>query len=323
MRHRWEISEESRALLPARGESGRLNRRTRCNSGRDDDRNDGDETTPFFGGWRYTRREIVLALGGLWSSIIKDGDGTVQSSIRADCAVDIGCPMLYGPCRAFLVLENETGYSDAGKHVQSKVRRVADAIQPRVPRQRHDFEVFEFVLYNGVSDPATRRPLALNRHQSVRLSCYFPQFPNPKRLAMHTLSFENIPSLLQPILTPLFQSVKMSLEPLGLRLQQLNRVQEQIVALELPRALYAVNEVISESSELDFVLELLVSQALSAHGVFHCVLNHSLSLAAHRVVFQLNHTAREAAAELLGVVSENGLFDLNARKQTVRSGRHG
>jgi hypothetical protein len=44
MRHRWEISEESRALLPARGESGRLNRRTRCNSGCDDDRDDGDET---------------------------------------------------------------------------------------------------------------------------------------------------------------------------------------------------------------------------------------------------------------------------------------
>jgi hypothetical protein len=54
----------------------------------------------------------------------------------------------------------------------------------------------KFVLYNGVSDLATRRPLALNRHQSVKLSCYFPQFPNPNAIAMHTLSFENIPSLL-------------------------------------------------------------------------------------------------------------------------------
>jgi hypothetical protein len=51
--------------------------------------------------------------------------------------------MLYGPYRAFLVLENETAYSDAGKHVQSEVHRVADAIQPRVPRQRQDSEVFE------------------------------------------------------------------------------------------------------------------------------------------------------------------------------------
>lgn len=103
----------------------------------------------------------------------------------------------------------------------------------------------------------------------------------------------------------------MSLEPLRLGFEQFNRVEEQIVASELTSTLHREDEVIAESAEFDFVLELLVSQAFSADGVFHRVLDNSFGLACRGVFLELNDATRETTAEFLGVVSENWFLDLN------------
>lgn len=105
--------------------------------------------------------------------------------------------------------------------------------------------------------------------------------------------------------------VKMSLEPLRLGFEQFDRVEEQIIASELTSTLHREDEVIAESAEFDFVLELLVSQAFSADGVFHRVLDNSFGLACRGVFLELNDATRETTAEFLGVVSENWFLDLN------------
>src|SRR5690242_10690015 len=69
--------------------------------------------------------------------------------------------------------------------------------------------------------------------------------------------------------------VQPSLYPLRLDPQLLHALEEQLVALNLARALHAEDEVVAHTAQLDFILELRVPQALSAHGVVHGLIDKS------------------------------------------------
>jgi hypothetical protein len=77
--------------------------------------------------------------------------------------------------------------------------------------------------------------------------------------------------------------------------------------------------VVADTAELHLVFELVVAEALSRDGILHWVCNNSLLFTSSGVILQCDNTAREAAGELLGVCTENGLLDVDGWQKTVRS----
>lgn len=116
----------------------------------------------------------------------------------------------------------------------------------------------------------------------------------------------------------------------------LDRLEEQLVAVPLPRALDGEDEVVSPPAELDLALELWVPQGLSADGVLHRILDHGLVLAGVALVaaaglaglfprdlFEADDALGEAALELFGVGADDGLGDVDEGQQAVRGGGDG
>jgi hypothetical protein len=117
--------------------------------------------------------------------------------------------------------------------------------------------------------------------------------------------------------------IQAPLHSLTLDLEQFHALQEQVIALPLPRALDAEDEVIAHTPQLDLVLELRVPQTLPTHSVFQWIINDSFRLALlalelgiirdvlGRHFIQLNHAARKAARKLLRVGASNGFYNVD------------
>lgn len=116
------------------------------------------------------------------------------------------------------------------------------------------------------------------------------------------------------------------LQLFALQLQMLHRLEEQLVAIPLARALNRKDEVVSPPAELDLALKLGMSQRLSADGVLHRVLYHGLDLAQvaliatagladifPRHLVEANDALGEALLELFGVGAEDGAGDVDER----------
>lgn len=113
------------------------------------------------------------------------------------------------------------------------------------------------------------------------------------------------------------QVVQVSLEALTLNLQCADRLQEDLVTIDLTSALNREDEVIANATKLHLVLELVVTKTLSRDGILHWVCNDSLLFASGWVVFQCNDATGEAASKLLCVCSKDGLLDVDGRQETV------
>lgn len=82
------------------------------------------------------------------------------------------------------------------------------------------------------------------------------------------------------------------------------------------------NEVVSNTSEHDLILELCMSQALSAHGILSRINNFGFPLL-HRIFDNFNDALWKALLELVGIVSENGRLDGDLWQETVRCRSNG
>jgi hypothetical protein len=74
------------------------------------------------------------------------------------------------------------------------------------------------------------------------------------------------------------QVVQVSLEALTLDLECANRLQEDLVTVDLTSAFNTENEVVANAAKLHLVLELVVTKTLSRNGVLHWICNNSLLL---------------------------------------------
>lgn len=127
----------------------------------------------------------------------------------------------------------------------------------------------------------------------------------------------------------------LSLQLLDLLLERAHRLQEELVAVPLSRALDRVDKVVPLAAQLDLALKLLVPQHLSAHRVVHGVVDHGhgLPLVAGilRVLlgrllgdlFELDDARQEALLKLLGVVAQDGLQDLDDGHEAVAGRGYG
>ena len=121
-----------------------------------------------------------------------------------------------------------------------------------------------------------------------------------------------------------------------LRRQRAHAHDEQLIAVILPRALDAKDEMVSHPSQLDFILELRVAQAFPGHGIPEGVLDHRLLLSDlvliilasfRRVlfgeIFETNNPLRETPREFLRIIPQNRLHDINRRHQAIASRSNG
>lgn len=123
--------------------------------------------------------------------------------------------------------------------------------------------------------------------------------------------------------------VQPPLYPLRLDPQLLHALEEQLVALDLARALDAEDEVVAHTAQLDFVLELRVSQALSADGVVHGLIDKGsvLALVAGQCGVsgdvgggdgvEADDAFGEAAGEFLGVGADDRGEDVDGGEEAV------
>lgn len=124
--------------------------------------------------------------------------------------------------------------------------------------------------------------------------------------------------------------VNLVFELLALLLQLLHCLQEQLVAVPLPRALDGEDEVVPPSSQLHLALELFVSQTLPADCVSHRVDDDGLEFSSVTLVaaaplprlllrdlLQPDDAFGEALGELLRVSADDGFRDLDRRHQAV------
>lgn len=77
------------------------------------------------------------------------------------------------------------------------------------------------------------------------------------------------------------------------------------------------DEMIAHTSQLNLPLELLVPQHLPADRIPPRILHHRLLLPRLRVPLEPNHTSGEALLEEPRVLAQNGLLDIDKRKQPV------
>ena len=116
----------------------------------------------------------------------------------------------------------------------------------------------------------------------------------------------------------------------------LDRLEEELVAVPLARALDGEDEVVAPPAQLDLALELGVAQALPADRVALGVAHHGLELAGVALVpaallrglllgdlLQVDDALGEAVGELLGVGAQDGPRDVNGRHEAVRGGGDG
>lgn len=116
----------------------------------------------------------------------------------------------------------------------------------------------------------------------------------------------------------------------------LHRLEEQLVAVPLARALNRKDEVVSPPAEFHLALKFGMSQRLSADGVLHRILDHGLYLAQVALVaaagladvlprdcFEANDALGEALLELFGVGAQDGPGDVDERQETVGGGGDG
>jgi len=126
-----------------------------------------------------------------------------------------------------------------------------------------------------------------------------------------------------------------TLPPGALQLHHLHSLQEENVALKLASALNVEDEVVSDTSQLDFALELLVAQALAANSVIESILDNSLQLTGMALISasaarsllrsdrpKANDTLGEALGEFLRILTNDGTLNLDIRQETVGGGRN-
>ena len=129
--------------------------------------------------------------------------------------------------------------------------------------------------------------------------------------------------------------IQPSLYPLRLDPQRFHALQKEVIALNLPCALNAENEVIAHPPQLDFVLELRMPQALSRYSVVHGLINHGFVLALVPTqlwicsslfvgdLVEADNALGEAACELLCVGADDRFQNVNGRHKAVACGRDG
>ena len=125
---------------------------------------------------------------------------------------------------------------------------------------------------------------------------FSPQTP-PKRMILSSHKVRQVP-----------------LEALTLELESFDAVDEELVTIALTGAFDTEDEVIANPAKHNLVLELIMSKTLARDGVFHGVVYNGFLLSGGLVVDQFDDTPREAAGELLGVSSQDRLFDVDGWK---------
>lgn len=131
------------------------------------------------------------------------------------------------------------------------------------------------------------------------------------------------------------------LQLLALELQVLDGLEEELVAIPLPRALDGEDKVVAPTAQFHLALELVVAQALAADGIAHGVDDDGLQVALAtgvwvgggalfrscrllaRHLFQADDARGEALCKLFGVGAQDGLRDGDGGEQAVRGGGDG
>lgn len=117
-----------------------------------------------------------------------------------------------------------------------------------------------------------------------------------------------------------------------LRRQRAHAHEEQLIAVILPRALDAEDEMVPHPSQLDLILELRVAQTFPGHGIPEGVLDHRFLLAnlglivltsfvriLFRELFETNDPLWKTPREFPRIVPQNRLHDVNRRHQAIAS----